>query len=127
VRELDDKYYLDIVAEVGMKNYLFLLLAIICEVIGTSALKESEQFSKLLPTITVIGGYIAAFYFLSIVVKTIPIGIVYAIWSGAGIVLIILVGIVLFKQIPDIGAIIGITLIITGVIVLNVFSKMEVH
>lgn len=110
-----------------MKNYLFLLLAIICEVIGTSALKESEQFSKLLPTITVIGGYIAAFYFLSIVVKTIPIGIVYAIWSGAGIVLIILVGIVLFKQIPDIGAIIGITLIITGVIVLNVFSKMEVH
>ncbi|WP_447636593.1 DMT family transporter [Flavobacterium microcysteis] len=110
-----------------MKNYLFLLLAILFETVATSSLKASEQFTKLIPSLITVIGYIAAFYFLSLTLKTIPVGIAYAIWSGIGIVLITLAGIFLFKQVPDLPAIIGLLLIIAGVVVINVFSKTSAH
>lgn len=107
-----------------MKNFLFLFVAIVCEVIATSSLKASDQFTKLVPSILTIIGYIAAFYFLSLTLKTIPVGIAYAIWSGVGIVLVTLVAAILYKQQPDWAAIAGMALIIAGVVVINVFSKM---
>jgi len=110
-----------------MKNYLFLLLAIVFETIATSSLKASEQFTKLVPSLITIVGYIAAFYLLSLTLRSIPVGIAYAIWSGIGIVLVTLVGIVMFKQVPDLPAIIGLLLIIAGVVVINVFSKTSAH
>ncbi|MBA9074321.1 small multidrug resistance pump [Flavobacterium gossypii] len=110
-----------------MKNYLFLLLAIVFETIATSSLKASEQFTKLVPSLITIIGYIAAFYLLSLTLRSIPVGIAYAIWSGIGIVLVTLVGIVMFKQVPDLPAIIGLLLIIAGVVVINVFSKTSAH
>ena len=81
-----------------MKQYLILFLAIICEVVATSALKQTEQFTRLVPSLISIAGYAAAFYLLSIVMRSIPIGISYAIWSGVGIVLVALVGWIVFKQ-----------------------------
>ncbi|MCD0475960.1 SMR family transporter [Flavobacterium sp. EDS] len=110
-----------------MKNFLFLAIAIVFEIIATSALKKSEEFSKLIPSIITIVGYFGAFYFLSFAIRTIPIGIAYAIWSGVGIVLITIIGAVFFKQIPDLPAIIGLALILIGVIVINVFSKTTAH
>lgn len=110
-----------------MKNFFFLGIAIIFEIIATSALKKSEQFTQLIPSIITIIGYFAAFYFLSFAIRTIPVGIAYAIWSGVGIVLITIIGAVFFKQIPDLPAIIGLALIMIGVVVINVFSKTTVH
>lgn len=110
-----------------MKNFLFLGIAILFEIIATSALKKSEEFSKLIPSIITIIGYCGAFYFLSFAIRTIPIGIAYAIWSGVGIVLITTIGAVFFKQIPDLPAIIGLSLILIGVIIINVFSKTTGH
>ncbi|MBZ4187902.1 DMT family transporter [Niabella beijingensis] len=110
-----------------MKNYIFLLLAILFETIATSMLKTSEQFTKPVPSIVTILCYAGAFYFLSLTLKTIPVGIAYAIWSAVGIVLITLVGIFVFKQVPDLPAIIGLLLIIAGVIIINVFSKTSAH
>jgi small multidrug resistance pump len=104
-------------------KWLFLFIAIMAEVIGTSALKYSEGFTRWLPSAIVVIGYGIAFYFLSLTLKSIPIGIAYAIWSGLGIVLITAIGFFVFKQTPDIPAIIGIGLIIIGVIVINLFSK----
>jgi len=108
-------------------HWFFLTLAIISEVIGTSALKASEGFSRLWPSMIVIMGYAASFYFLSLTLKTIPIGVAYAFWSGAGIVLITLIAWVLYGQSLDFPAILGISLIVAGVIVLNVFSKAIYH
>ncbi|WP_394773700.1 DMT family transporter [Flavobacterium sp.] len=110
-----------------MKNFIFLGIAILFEIIATSALKKSEQFTQLIPSIITIIGYFAAFYFLSFAIRTIPVGIAYAIWSGVGIVLITIIGAVFFKQIPDLPAIIGLALIMAGVIVINVFSKTTAH
>jgi small multidrug resistance pump len=110
-----------------MKNFFFLGIAIIFEIIATSALKKSEQFTQLIPSIITIVGYFAAFYFLSFAIRTIPVGIAYAIWSGVGIVLITIIGAVFFKQIPDLPAIIGLALIMAGVIVINLFSKTTAH
>jgi len=110
-----------------MKSYLFLLGAIIFEMLATTALKSSEQFSKLMPSILCVLGYILAFYFLSLTLKTMPVGIAYAIWAGLGIVLISIVGIFAFKQIPDLPAIIGMILIVAGVLVINLFSKTASH
>lgn len=104
-------------------HYIYLCIAIVAEVIATSSLKASEQFSKPLLTIVVIAGYGLAFFLLSIVVKTLPVGIVYAIWSGAGIVLVAIVGYVWQKQRLDLPAIAGIALILLGVLVVNLFSK----
>ena len=108
-------------------GYVYLALAIIAEVIATTALKSSQEFTKLVPSLVVVLGYGSAFYFLSLVLKTIPVGIAYAIWSGVGIVLITIVAAIIFKQIPDIPAFIGMLLIVCGVVVINVFSKTTVH
>ncbi len=108
-------------------GYWYLTIAIVAEVIATNALKASEEFTKLGPIILVIVGYGIAFYFLSLVLRTIPIGIAYAIWAGLGIVLVAIVAAVVFKQIPDLPAIIGMILIISGVVVMNVFSKTIGH
>jgi small multidrug resistance pump len=107
--------------------YVLLAIAIVAEVVATSALRASEGFSRLLPAATVVIGYGIAFYCLSLTLRSIPVGIVYAIWSGAGIVLISLVALVLYRQVPDLPAVIGLGLIISGVVVLNLFSKMQAH
>lgn len=104
-------------------SYLFLTIAIIAEVIATSALKASQGFSVLTPSIITILGYAVALFFLSLTLKTIPVGIAYAIWSGAGIVLISTIGWIFFKQHLDLAAIIGLGLMLAGIIVINVFSN----
>ncbi len=109
------------------KVYIYLAIAIVAEVIATSALKASDNFSKLLPSILVIGGYLVAFNYLSIVVQKLPVGMTYAIWSGAGIVLVALVSIVLYRQTPDAAGWLGMGLIVAGIVVLNAFSKMSGH
>ncbi|WP_294215304.1 SMR family transporter [uncultured Chryseobacterium sp.] len=109
------------------KSYIYMLLAIICEIIATTFLKKSEGFTRLLPSAITIIGYSVAFYFLSITLRHIPVGITYAIWSGVGIVAITIIGIIAFKQIPDWPAIIGMALIIIGVIIIHLFSKMGTH
>ena len=108
-------------------GYWYLTIAIIAEVLATSALKESEGFSKLLPSLIVVAGYGASFYFLSLVLQSIPIGVAYALWAGLGIALITIVGAVMFGQRMDLPAIIGIALIIGGVVVLRVFSSYASH
>ncbi len=110
-----------------MKGYLFLAAAIVLEVIATSALKASVQFTRLIPTLIMAAGYLGAFYFLSLTLKTIPVGVSYAIWSGVGIVLISLAGWLFFRQAPDLPAIIGMALIIAGVVVINLFSRTAAH
>ncbi len=106
-------------------GYWYLAIAIVAEVLATSALKESQGFSKLLPTLLVMAGYGASFYFLSLVLQTIPIGVAYALWAGLGIVLITIVGAVVFGQKMDLAAILGIALIISGVVVLRIFSSAD--
>ena len=108
-------------------GFVYLSVAIVAEVIGTSALKASGEFTKLWPSLIVVLGYGIAFYLLSLVLKTIPIGVAYAIWSGVGIVLIAVVGALFFKQVPDTPAIVGMGLIVSGVIVMNLFSKTVGH
>lgn len=110
-----------------MKQYLILLVAIVLETIATSFMKQSEQFTKLIPSIVTVIGYAASFYCLSIVIKTLPVGIAYAIWSGVGIILITLIGFFIFKQHLDPPAVIGLALIIAGVVVINVFSSTVSH
>jgi len=107
--------------------YALLAMAIVAEVIATSAMRASDGFSRLLPSAVVVLGYGIAFYCLSLTLRSIPVGIVYAIWSGVGIVLITLVALVLYRQVPDVPAIIGLGLIVAGVAVLNLFSKMQAH
>lgn len=104
-------------------SYLYLAIAIIAEVAGTTALKASDGFTKLSPSIAVVIGYGVAFYFLALVLKHIPVGMAYAIWSGAGIVLISLVGFVLFDQRLDAPALIGIAFIITGIAIMQLYSS----
>lgn len=108
-------------------TYVALGVAIVLEVIGTTFLQKSQQFTKLGPTLVMAVCYLAAFYFLSLALKTIPVGIAYAIWSGLGIVLISAVGFFLFKQALDTPALIGIGLIVAGVIIINLFSRTAAH
>lgn len=108
-------------------KWIYLLVAIIAEVIGTSALKSAEGFTKLVPSLIVILGYGVSFFFLSLTLKDIPVGIAYAIWSGVGITLISIIGYFFFKQSLDLPAFIGILLIVCGVIVINLFSKSVSH
>jgi small multidrug resistance pump len=107
--------------------WIYLAIAIITEVIGTSALKSSEGFTRLLPSAMVIVSYSISFYLLSLTLRSIPVGVVYAVWSGAGIVLLALIGAFFFKQSLDIPAVIGISLILAGVIVINLFSRAAVE
>ena len=105
-----------------MNAYAALALAITAEIIATSALKMSHGFSRLIPSIVVVVGYGATFFFLSLTLRSIPIGVAYAIWSGVGIAVISLIGWLFFKQSLDLAAVLGIGLIITGVLILNFFS-----
>lgn len=104
-------------------HWLTLAIAIIAEVIGTSALRASEGFTKVVPSILVVIGYSVAFYFLSLTLKSIPVGIAYAIWSGVGTVLITIVGVVVFNQRLDVPAVIGLSLILLGVVIINTLSS----
>lgn len=108
-------------------KWLFLFIAILGEIIGTSALKTSESFTRFIPSIITVAGYAMAFFFLSLTLKEIPVGIAYAIWSAVGIVLISIIGVFIFKQSLDIPAIIGIAFIIAGVVIINIFSKSVSH
>jgi small multidrug resistance pump len=108
-------------------KYLYLFAAIVAEVVATSALNASQQFTKLVPSLITIVGYLISFYLLSLALRSLPIGLAYAVWSGVGIVLTALVGVILFKQVPDTPAILGMILIIAGVLVMNLFSKMNGH
>ncbi|MCY6410615.1 multidrug efflux SMR transporter [Acinetobacter sp. VNH17] len=110
-----------------MKNWIFLFVAIIAEVIATSALKSSEGFTKPIASVIVVLGYIIAFYCLSLTLKTIPVGIAYAIWSGVGIVLVTTIAWIVFGQKLDVWGIVGIALIMSGVLVLNLLSKTSSH
>ena len=110
-----------------MKNGIFLSIAIVSETIATSALKSSDGFSRLWPSLLVVAGYCAAFYFLSLTLRTIPVGVAYAIWSGVGVVLIALAGWLIHGQRLDAPALIGIALIVAGVVVMNVFSTTGGH
>jgi len=110
-----------------MQKWIYLVVAIISEVAATSALKSSEGFTKLWPSCIVVIGYATAFYFLSLTLKTIPVGMAYAIWSGAGTALVALVAWLYMGQKLDLPAIIGILLIVSGVLVLNIFSKSSAH
>ena len=108
-------------------HYLYLLVAICTETVATSALKMSESFTRLVPSLVVVVGYAASFYLLSLCLKTMKVGFVYAIWSGLGIVLISIIGICFFKQRIDLAGVIGMGLIVAGVVVLNAFSSIEAH
>ena len=110
-----------------MKHYFILLLAIIFEVIATNCLKQSEQFTRWIPSVLTVVGYVASFYCLSVVLRSIPLGIAYAIWSGVGIVLVALTGWFIHKQHLDLPALIGIGMIIGGVLVINLFSNSAGH
>ncbi|MCA8100966.1 multidrug efflux SMR transporter [Burkholderia contaminans] len=110
-----------------LPGYAWLAIAIVAEVIGTSALRAADGFTRLWPSLLVVAGYGIAFYCLSITLRTMPVGIIYAVWSGAGIVLITLVAMLLYRQVPDLPAVIGLGLIVAGVVVLNLFSKMQAH
>jgi len=108
-------------------SWLYLGVAIVAEVIATSALKMSDGFTRLWPSLIVIAGYACAFWLLALTLRSIPVGVAYAIWSGLGIVLIALIGVVLFGQKLDAAAILGMGLIVSGVIVLSAFSKSTGH
>ena len=110
-----------------MSHWLALAIAIVAEVIGTTALKASNEFTRLVPSLIVMVGYGTAFYFMSISLRVLPVGIMYAIWSGMGIVLVSIIGWVVYRQMLDMPAMIGMGLIIAGAIVINVFSKSVVH
>ncbi len=108
-------------------HWLFLAFAIVAEVVGTSFLKASAGFTRPLPTIMVAAGYGLAFFFLSLTVDKVPVGIAYAVWSGAGVTLIAAIGWVFFGQKLDGPALVGMGLIVAGVVVLNLFSKSAAH
>lgn len=108
-------------------GYLWLAIAIVSEVIGTSALKASQEFTRLVPSLISIVAFLCALFCLSLTLRTVPVGVAYAIWSGIGIVLISLIALVLFGQKLDAPALIGMALIIAGVLVINLFSKSTAH
>lgn len=108
-------------------TYLFLIGAIVAEVIATSALARTENFTKLLPSVITVAGYAVSFWLLSYPIRVLPTGIVYAIWSGTGVVLITMVSWLLFNQKLDLPAVVGLALIVAGVVIINVFSRSVAH
>ena len=107
--------------------YFYLGLAILAEIVATSTLKASEEFTKLVPSVIVLIGYGVSFYFMSLTLRTFPVGVTYAVWSGIGIVALAVVGAVFYMEIPDLPAIIGMGLIAAGVIVIPLFSTTVIH
>lgn len=110
-----------------MHNWLFLAVAIAFEVVATSALKAAEGFTRLWPSLIVVIGYVGAFYFLALTLRTIPVGVAYAVWSGVGVVLIGLIGWLVFGQTLDRAALLGMALIVSGVAVIHLFSNSASH
>lgn len=110
-----------------MKDFGILFFAILSEVIATTSLKFSEGFTRFIPSVVVVVGYGLSFYLLSLSLKVFPIGIAYAIWSGVGLVLTVIAGIILWRETLDLARVVGILLIVAGIIVINVFSKAVVH
>lgn len=110
-----------------MKNWLFLAVAIVSEVAATSALKASDGFSRLWPSLLVVVGYAVAFYFLSLTLRAIPVGMAYAVWSGLGIVLVTAAAWLVYGQKLDAPALCGMGLIVAGVLVMNLFSRSAAH
>ena len=110
-----------------MKTFVILFFAILSEVIATSSLKYSEGFTKPIPSVIVALGYGLSFYLLSIALKTMPIGVAYAIWSGVGLVLTVIAGIILWRETLDWARVTGIVLILAGIVLINVFSKSATH
>ena len=110
-----------------MQTYLYLLIAVVFETFGSSCLQASQQFTRLWPSIGVIVGFGAAFWFFTLVLKVLPLGVTYALWSGVGIVLISMSGWLLFGQKLDLAAMLGIGLIIAGIVVINLFSSSSTH
>lgn len=108
-------------------HYVYLVLAVAAETIGTTALQASQQFSRLGPTLIVVVSYATAFYLLALVLRFMPVGVAYAIWSGLGIVLIALIGFVMFGQKLDLAAVIGLGLILSGILIIHLFSSSAGH
>ncbi|MGB8857165.1 MAG: multidrug efflux SMR transporter [Burkholderiales bacterium] len=104
-------------------QWIFLSFAIVAEVIATTALRAADGFTRVTPALIVVAGYATSFYFLSLTLRTIPMGVTYAIWSGVGIVLISIAGFVIYNQRLDAAALTGIGLILAGVLVMQLFSK----
>ena len=107
--------------------YLILILAVVAETIGTTALQASQQFTRPLPSVLVVVSYAAAFYLLTLVLKAMPVGVAYAMWSGLGIVLIAVIARVVFGQKLDLPAILGMAMILGGILVIHLFSKASPH
>ncbi|KAA2316919.1 QacE family quaternary ammonium compound efflux SMR transporter [Pseudooceanicola sediminis] len=110
-----------------MPTYLTLIIAVVAETIGTTALQASQQFTRPIPALITVLGYAAAFYFLSLTLRTMPVGVVYALWSGLGIVLIAVIGFVVFGQKLDLAAILGMGLIFAGIAVIQLLSNTTPH
>ncbi|MEJ8574323.1 multidrug efflux SMR transporter [Microbaculum marinum] len=108
-------------------HLVYLFTAIVFEVVATSALKAANGFTVLVPSVIVVIGYACAFYFLSVSLRTIPVGIAYAIWAGLGVVLVAVVGALVYRQVPDLPAIIGMALILAGVLIINLLSETVTH
>ena len=109
------------------QTYLILFLAVLAETVGTSALQASQQFTRLGPSLLVVLAYATSFYLLSMTLRELPVGVVYALWSGLGIVLIALIGYVVFGQRLDLPAVLGIGLILAGIVVIHLFSQARPH
>ena len=108
-------------------TYLYLALAIAAEVAGTSLLKATEEFTKLVPTTFLVIFYCVSFWLMTLALRDLPLGVVYAVWSGLGIVLVAVVGAFVYKEIPDLASLIGMALIISGVVVMHLFSTSIKH
>lgn len=104
--------------------YLYLAIAIVFEVAGTVTLKATEGFSKIIPSVIVIFCYIVSIYLVSLTIKTIPVGVAYAIWTGTGLCFVVLISAFVYRQFPDVPAILGMTFIIMGVSIIQIYSKM---
>ena len=107
--------------------YIYLIVAVVAETVGTTALQASQQFTRVLPSVIVVVSYAIAFWLLSLALRYMPVGIVYAIWSGLGIVLIALIGLVVFGQRLDLPAIVGLALILTGIAIIHLYSGTTPH
>jgi len=108
-------------------KYVWLMVAILFEMLGTAGLQASEQFTRLVPSILVVVGFSGSMYFMTLTLRYMPVGIVYALWSGIGIVLLAIIGAVVFRQSMDIWAVIGMGLIIAGIVIIQLFSTTASH
>jgi small multidrug resistance pump len=109
------------------KTYIFLIFAILTETIGTTALKASDGFTRFWPSVILVVAYAASFYLLALTLRTMPVGVAYAIWSGLGIVIIAVIGWFVFRQSLDLPAVIGMSMIIAGIVVMQMFSNTTGH